>query len=46
MISKHYWERMVVYIDGQVSCCANMLHGTDNQGITMGNLGNLNTQEF
>lgn len=44
-ICKFPWERMIVYIDGQVSCCANMFHKTDSRGITLGTLGNLNTHE-
>lgn len=44
-ICKFPWERMIVYIDGQVNCCANMLHKTDSRGITIDNLGDLTTHE-
>lgn len=44
-VCKFPWERMLVYIDGQVSCCANMLPKTDSAGFTIGNLGNLNAHD-
>jgi hypothetical protein len=40
------WERIVVFLNGQVSCCGNMVHEIDSRGITKGNLGDLKNHDL